>query len=242
MSINTGSQESIHIALVDDKPRTIEKLGKRLEKEFSHEISGEVVIVDTTAKALQLRQVNSGLMLYLVDLRQPDASGVDSEEVGLQLTKELSQYPQTWVIAFSGSYNDDEHILAKVRACGGSAYIRKDIEIKDLHEKVSAILTQMRDIPVRPAKLGDTEPIDPTWARQLSEEKEWFGHPENLETYAGKVVALFEGKVWGSGPNQLAALRAVRAEVARHAGEPGLPASFELRYLVIPAWTPIKEK
>jgi CheY-like chemotaxis protein len=242
MSINAGNQDSLSIAIVDDKPLTVKKFGKRLEKVFSHVITGEITIVETQAKAIQLRQDKSGIMLYLVDLRQPDASGVDSEDVGLQQIKELSQHPQTWVIAFSGSYNDDDQILDKVRACGGSAYIPKDFALKDLHEKLGAFLTQMRDLPNRPAGLGTIELIDPTWARHLREEKEWLGIPENLDTYAGKVVALFNGKVWGSGTDQLSTLRAVRAEVARLVGEPGLPAPYELMYLVIPDWKSNKDQ
>lgn len=98
-----------------------------------------------------------------------------------------------------------------------------------------------RDLDL-PDEIGAIEPIDPTWARHLREEKEWLGHPENIETYSGKVVALFNGKVWGSGPDQLSALRAVRTEVARLVGEPGLPAPYELRYLVVTAWKSNKDQ
>ena len=87
-----------------------------------------------------------------------------------------------------------------------------------------------------PDEISAIEPIDPTWARHLREEKEWLGQPQNLETYAGKVVALFNGKLWCDGPNQLSTLQAAKEKIRELAGEPGLPAPYELLYLVIPNW------
>ena len=79
-------------------------------------------------------------------------------------------------------------------------------------------------------------PIDPGWARQLREEREWLSHPENLDTYAGQVIAVYNGEVWGHGPDHQIALGAVRARIDRHADEPGLPALRDMNIIILDDW------
>ena len=240
MSINNGNHRT-QAMMVGDRPSTIEMLRKSLDTQFSN---SELTIFETSAQALEHREKNkSDPFLCFVELKMPDAMGIESDDVGLHLIAKLSRQPRTLVVAVASSSNGDGSSRAKVHDAGAVEFIHSDIGPEELNEKVAGYITQLTgDILDRPEDPDVLEPIDPTWARQLREENEWMGNPENLETYAGKVVALFNGEVWASGADQRSALMAVRARVAGHAGEPGFPAPYELRYLVIPDWKAVRSK
>ena len=240
MSVHIGNHRT-QTLMVGDRPATIELLRNRLEKQFS---DSKLTIVETSAKALEYREKNKGdPFLCFVDLKMPDAMGVESDEVGLQLIAKLSRQPRTLVVAFSGSADTNDPNSTKAHNAGAVEFVCKDIETEVLTEKVAGYIRQLTgDVPDRPEDLDVLEPIDPIWARQLREEHEWLGNPENLETYSGTVVALFNGEVWASGSDQRSALRAVRARVAEHASEPGVPAPYELHYLVIPDWIAVRRQ
>ncbi len=234
MSTINGKQESPTILVVDDHPATLPQFGERLER-----FASRVITVATSARALEVRRLDSGPLLCLVDLKMPDGTG--AEDVGLQLIEKLSRQPRTLVIAFC-SCDEVDPSHDRARYAGAVAFIRKDIDPEDLDAKVGACLAQLkRDLPRRPVGMGVPQPIDPRSARKLREEREWLGHPENIEAYAGEVVALFNGVVWCHGPDHLSTFQAVRTKINRHAGEPGLPGLHDLLYLVIPDWKNFSE-
>jgi hypothetical protein len=83
-------------------------------------------------------------------------------------------------------------------------------------------------------KLGPPQPADPEMLRQLQERHDFFSKRENLERYPDKIVAVYQGRVWGCGDDHMEAIRSAAAELERCAGQPGTPTPRQLVYLVIP--------
>ena len=80
----------------------------------------------------------------------------------------------------------------------------------------------------RAARFGVIEPMSAEFLRQVREREDWLGRQENLDTYAGQIVALYRGEVWGVGSDHEAVLAAVDETLRARASEPNLPIPQEM--------------
>ena len=232
MSHENGKTAVSTITLVGDRLTTIREHIRRL----GEQLHVRVVTVATPSEAQQQRVFESGPILFLVDSGLPDAKGIDPKMVEVELVEELARHPRTLVMAISASDAAERNGEAAHYAGAVDSYDEGDgLEVLD--RKVAACLERLKnERPGRPYGMSGPVPIDPAWARQLREKREWLSHPENLETYVGEVIAVYDGEVWGHGLDHKIALDAVRARIDRHAGEPGLPMLHEMTIIILDDW------
>jgi hypothetical protein len=84
--------------------------------------------------------------------------------------------------------------------------------------------------PALPGRVGST----PARLRQqFARTQQWLARRENVEGYAGQVVAIHDAVVWGSGPDHATAVRAAERALAASAAA-AKPAPEDLAYLVVP--------
>jgi hypothetical protein len=81
--------------------------------------------------------------------------------------------------------------------------------------------------------LGPIEPTSPELLRQFREEQEWLSNRDNLERYAGQVVAVWHSAVWGHGPDHATAVRSAEKALAESSAAVK-PTPEELAYVVVP--------
>ena len=190
----------------------------------------------TPSEAQQQRMFEFAPILFLVDSGLPDAKGIDPKMVEVELVEEMARHPRTLVMAISASDAAERNGEVARFAGAVDSYDEGD-SLEDLDRKVVACLDRLkRERPGRPYGMSGPVLIDPAWARQIREKREWLSHPENLETYAGEVIAVYEGEVWGHGLDHQIALDAVRARIDRPAGEPGLPMLHEMTIIILDDW------
>ena len=233
MSHENGKAAVSTITLVGDRLTTIREHVRRL----GERLHARVVAVATPSEAQQQRLLYEfGPLLFLVDSGLPDTKGVDPRTIKVELIEELARHPRTLVMAICASDAAEKNGEGARFAGAVDSYDESDgLEVLD--RKVAACLERLkRERPGRPYGMSGPHPIDPAWARQIREKREWLSHPENLDTYAGQVIAVYKGEVWGHGPDHQIALGAVRARIDRHAGDPGLPMLHEMTIIILDDW------
>ena len=84
---------------------------------------------------------------------------------------------------------------------------------------------------VRP---GVVEPASEEQLRQLHEHDWCLRQPEILRKFAGKVVAVYNERVWGHGPDHGTAIDSAEAALREAKNEDEAPSPDELTYIVVP--------
>jgi hypothetical protein len=80
---------------------------------------------------------------------------------------------------------------------------------------------------------GPVEPLHPALLRQSREQRNWLSRRENVEKYAGQIVAVYNSEVWGHGPDHSTVVKSLQEKLAATPASER-PPEGELAFFIVP--------
>jgi CheY-like chemotaxis protein len=233
MVLTSTVADLLPILVVEDDARTLDDVARELSDRF------RVWPAGGRREGLALWHEHPELLLALVDLRIPEDMGLPSSvETGFRLIGELARRPGS-VIVVRSAYNERGYRQTAARL-GARDYLLKDDPFEEFYKRLNAARASL--VPHADPAGGEAAdgpaPLTEAMRRHLREHDSFFRRVDWVDRYAGEVVAVHGGVVWGHGADHEAAAASAAAALLRAAAEerPGLPVPQELTFLVVPDW------